>query len=95
MQVRLKALSATGVGLAHTARLDCGGQFIVQLPQPNGQTKNLLYTVVRCDTEAGGFNVGAELACVLPADGNVPAGQNSKPAARDGATDATAAKAVA
>lgn len=95
VQVRLKDLSATGIGLAHTARLDCGGQFIVQLPQPNGQTKNLLYTVVRCDTEAGGFNIGAELACVLPADGNVPADQSSKPAVRDGATDATGTKAVA
>ena len=69
VQVRLKDLSATGIGLYHTAPLDRGSQFIVQLPQADGQTKNLLYRVVRCDADGDRFDVGSELVCVLSADG--------------------------
>ena len=65
VQVRLKDLSATGIGLIHTDRLEIGSQFLVQLPQGNGQVKHLLYTVMRCDTSGGLSSLGAELAAVL------------------------------
>jgi HD-like signal output (HDOD) protein len=63
--VRLKDLSSTGIGVLHTQPLPLGTQFVVQLPQPGGQTKHLLYRVVRCETAAGIANIGAELASVL------------------------------
>ena|SRR5688572_4285324 len=65
VQVRLRDLSASGMGVIHSDRLEKGAQFIVQLPQANGQTKSLLYTVMRCDTSGGLSSIGAELACVL------------------------------
>ena len=70
VQVRLKDLSAGGIGLIHTLPMEKGSQFVVQLPQPGGQTKSLLYTVVRCESPGAGgpYSVGAELACVLKAD---------------------------
>jgi len=71
VQVRLKDLSATGIGLYHTGALDQGSQFIVQLPQADGQTKNLLYRVVRCDADGDRFDIGSELTCVLSAEGKV------------------------
>ena len=70
VQVRLKDLSAGGIGLIHTQPMEKGSQFVVQLPQPGGQTKSLLYTVVRCESPGAGgpYSIGAELACVLKAD---------------------------
>ena len=71
VQVRLKDLSSGGIGLIHSQPIEKGTQFVVQLPQPGGQTKSLLYTVVRCESPGAGgpFSIGAELACVLKADG--------------------------
>jgi hypothetical protein len=42
-------------------------QFVVQLPQPNGTPKSLLYTVVRNNAcaSAGLFEIGAQLSSVL------------------------------
>lgn len=67
VQVRLKDLSAMGIGLIHSARLEPGTQFIIQLAQSGGETKTLLYKVVRCDTSttSGVSSIGAELAAVL------------------------------
>jgi two-component system cell cycle response regulator len=63
--VRLKDLSACGIGLTHTHRLERGTQFIIQLPQPNGLSKSLLYTVSRCEMVGGVASIGAELTAVL------------------------------
>ena len=69
VQVRLKDISSGGIGIVHTQAFDAGSQFVIQLPQPGGLTKSLLYTVVRCEASAGGpFSIGAELACVLRSD---------------------------
>lgn len=67
VQVRLKDLSAMGIGLIHNARLEPGTQFVIQLAQSGGETKTLLYKVVRCDSSAstGVSSIGAELAAVL------------------------------
>ena len=71
VQVRLKDLSSGGIGLVHTQPLDRGSQFVIQLPQPGGTVKSLLYTVVRCESPGGGgpYSIGAELVCVLKPDG--------------------------
>ena len=75
-QVRLKDISSGGIGIVHTEPFEKGSQFVIQLPQPGGLTKSLLYTVVRCDASpAGPFSIGAELSCVLKSDaaaGNEP-----------------------
>ena len=75
VQVRLKDISSGGIGIVHTQPFDMGSQFVIQLPQPGGLTKSLLYTVVRCEASAstsGPFSIGAELSCVLKSDGAVP-----------------------
>jgi HD-like signal output (HDOD) protein len=66
VQARLKDLSAMGIGLLHTARLEPGTQFIIQLAQSGGEMKTLLYKVVRCETSpAGVSSIGSELVAVL------------------------------
>jgi hypothetical protein len=65
IQVKLRDLSATGIGLTHTDRVEVGTQFIIQLPQPKGPVKSLLYTVKRCDTLGSVTSIGAELVSVL------------------------------
>jgi HD-like signal output (HDOD) protein len=75
VQVRLKDLSSGGIGIVHVQPIEKGSQFVIQLPQPGGTTKSLLYTVVRCDPAPSGggpYSIGAELACVLKADGTGP-----------------------
>jgi hypothetical protein len=70
VQVRLKDISSGGIGIVHTQPFEMGSQFVIQLPQPGGLTKSLLYTVVRCDASASGpFSIGAELSCVLKSEG--------------------------
>ena len=69
VQVRLKDISSGGIGVVHNQPLDKGSQFVIQLPQPGGLAKSLVYTVVRCDASASGpFSIGAELSCVLKSD---------------------------
>jgi hypothetical protein len=65
VQVKLRDLSATGIGITHTDRLEPGTQFVIQLPQSDRSTKTLLYTVKRCDTFGGLSSIGAELTSVL------------------------------
>ena len=65
VQVKLRDLSATGIGVTHTDRLEPGMQFVIQLPQPDKSIKTLLYTVRRCDTFGGLSSIGAELTSVL------------------------------
>jgi hypothetical protein len=65
VQVKLRDLSATGIGVTHTDRIEPGAQFIIQLPQPDKSVKSLLYTVRRCDSFGGLSSIGAELASVL------------------------------
>jgi hypothetical protein len=66
--VRLKDLSATGIGFTHTNKFEAGSQFVINLPQPDGTTKTLLYTVKRCHATSGLNTVGAELTSVLRPD---------------------------
>lgn len=75
VQVRMRDLSSTGIGLIHTDPFEVGSQFIIQLPQRSGPPKNLLYTVVRCDTFGGLSSVGASLAAVLRPEQAVAAGE--------------------
>ncbi|MBC8106401.1 MAG: HDOD domain-containing protein [Anaerolineae bacterium] len=65
VQVKLRDLSATGIGVTHTDRMELETQFIIQLPQPDKSVKSLLYTVKRCDTFGGLSSIGAELTSVL------------------------------
>jgi HD-like signal output (HDOD) protein len=65
IQIKLKDLSAMGIGLTHHERLEPGTQFVIQLPEKTGSMKTLLYTVKRCDTFGALFSIGAELASVL------------------------------
>lgn len=67
-QVRLKDLSASGIGIIHSDSMDAGQQFIIQLPQPGGSIKSLLYTVRRVDAAGGLYSIGAELTSVLRPD---------------------------
>jgi hypothetical protein len=76
VQVRLKDISSGGIGIVHSQPFEKGSQFVIQLPQPGGLTKSLLYTVVRCDASASGpFSIGAELSCVLKSEGAAAAGE--------------------
>ena len=72
VQVRLRDLSATGIGLTHNAKLDPGTQFVIRLPDKQGTDKTLLYTVRRCDTKGMLHSVGAELTSVLRPDQVTP-----------------------
>jgi HD-like signal output (HDOD) protein len=65
VQVRLRDLSATGIGLTHAAPFEPGTQFVIRLPDQSGGTKTLLYTVRRCDKIGTLNSVGAELTSVL------------------------------
>lgn len=71
IRVRLRDLSATGIGVIHTKSMSRGSQFVICLPQPGGSTKSLLYTAVRCEPAGALFHVGAELRSVLHI-GDVP-----------------------
>jgi hypothetical protein len=73
VQVRLRDISATGLGLTHGARLEPGTQFVVKLPDKAGGSKTLLYTVRRCDKFGTLNSVGAELTSVLRPEEIVPA----------------------
>jgi hypothetical protein len=77
--VRLRDLSATGIGITHTQRLDVGSQFIIRL-ENGGQLKTLLYTVRRCDVSGTLCSIGAELVSVLRPD-QVPKEGPAQPAA--------------
>lgn len=65
LQVRLKDISASGIGVIHSDGLAKGSQFIVQLPAGGGQIKSLLYTVARCESSGGLYSIGGELVSVL------------------------------
>jgi HD-like signal output (HDOD) protein len=64
MTVRLRDISACGIGLSHDGMIDKGSEFVVQLPV-NGETKTLLYTVVRCERVVDVYHIGGELTSVL------------------------------
>jgi HD-like signal output (HDOD) protein len=65
VQVRLRDLSATGIGMTSIDRLEPGTQFVIQIPQADKSIKTLLYTVKRCDTIGGLSSIGAALTSVL------------------------------
>jgi HD-like signal output (HDOD) protein len=74
IEVRLKDVSASGIGLIHTQPMKIGDQFIVRLREKNAEPKNLLYKVTRCDLQSSMASIGAELSAVLkeePAPANV------------------------
>jgi HD-like signal output (HDOD) protein len=63
--VKLRDVSASGIGLTHEEPLELGTQFVIQLPQSDGTIKSLLYAVKRCDQSGPLFSIGAELMSVL------------------------------
>jgi hypothetical protein len=66
IKVQLTDISARGMGYTHEKPMDKGVQFIFQTRKPDGTPMTLLYEVVRCDRNpVRGFNMGAELVCVL------------------------------
>ena len=65
LQSRLKDVSVTGLGLVMSQRLEAKCQFIIELPQPDGQVKSLLYEVVRSESSGGLTSIGAQLVAVL------------------------------
>ncbi|HET6249422.1 MAG TPA: HDOD domain-containing protein [Tepidisphaeraceae bacterium] len=67
MRVRLRDLSACGIGVIHSKAMSRGSQFVICLPQPGGSAKSLLYTAVRCESAGSKFHIGAELRSVLRA----------------------------
>jgi HD-like signal output (HDOD) protein len=95
VQVRLKDLSASGIGFTHQSRFEIGSQFIVQLPQKDGEKKTLLYTVKRCEVVSGLSCVGAELASVLKPETATQKQPATAAAAAPTATAAAAAPAAA
>jgi HD-like signal output (HDOD) protein len=87
--VRLKDISATGIGFVHTAPLEAGSQFVVQLRDPGAaarQNKSLLYNVVRSEKVGDLYTIGAQLATVLRPDGGKPAKPEGEAAAAAAAT---------
>lgn len=73
VRVRLRDLSACGIGIIHNKAMARGTQFVISLPQPGGSTKSLLYTAVRCDPTGSHFQIGAELRAILRIGDEVPA----------------------
>jgi hypothetical protein len=65
LKARLKDISTTGLGLVLSQRLEVTKQFIVELGQPDGSTKSLLYQVARCDSSGGLTSIGSQLVSVL------------------------------
>jgi hypothetical protein len=76
LTVRLRDLSARGMGFTYAKPLPVGTQFVVKVPLQNGQPTTLLYNVVRCHpaadqagpTAGPAFDIGAELLCVVRND---------------------------
>jgi len=65
-RVQLTDVSARGMGFTFEKPMEKGAQFIFQTRKPDGTPMTLLYEVVRCDKNpTRGFNMGAELVCVL------------------------------
>jgi HD-like signal output (HDOD) protein len=85
VRVRLRDLSACGIGVVHNKPLGRGSQFVICLPQPGGSTKSLLYTAVRCEAAGSHFNVGAELRAVLHIGDQTMDGQDEEYSASCGA----------
>jgi two-component system, cell cycle response regulator len=65
--VRLRDVSACGIGITYTQPLEKGSEFVIQLPI-NGETKTLLYAVTRVDALADLWQIGGELTSVLRPD---------------------------
>ena len=66
IKVQMTDVSARGMGFINEKPMDKGVQFIFQTRKPDGTPMTLLYEVVRCDRNpTRGFNMGAELVCVL------------------------------
>src|SRR5262245_323374 len=67
INAKLRDLSATGVGITHTARIEPGSQFVIEIAdQPAaGKIKTLLYPVRRCEKHGAIYVIGAELVSVL------------------------------
>jgi two-component system cell cycle response regulator len=65
-RAQFRDASAQGVGIVVSRALPVGSQFIIRLPQKNGEPLPILYTVVRCERHGESeFRVGSELTCVL------------------------------
>jgi HD-like signal output (HDOD) protein len=94
IRAQFRDASAQGLGIHIGCALPAGAQFIVRLPQKQGDPLPILYTVVRAERigEAE-HRIGAELTCVLrQKDGAAP---NNRPAPTAAATAAATATAAA
>jgi hypothetical protein len=66
--VKIRDVSATGIGIFHNKPIAEGKQFIVELAADTasgGGNKSLLYTVKRCSSTGGIYSIGCELTSVL------------------------------
>jgi HD-like signal output (HDOD) protein len=64
--VKIRDVSATGIGIFHSKPIEEGKQFLVELSDAvTGGNKSLLYTVKRCSSCAGIYSIGCELTSVL------------------------------
>lgn len=73
VKVGLKDLSTCGIGIVQSRPMSKGAQFLIQLPQSDGKSKCLLYTVVRCSSSGAQSSIGAELSAVLRPQAATPA----------------------
>jgi HD-like signal output (HDOD) protein len=63
---RFHNASSRGIGLSIARSMAVGEQFQVRLPQPDGTTASILYTVLRCERVGeSSYRIGAEFTCVL------------------------------
>jgi hypothetical protein len=64
--VKIRDVSATGIGVFHNKPIAEGKQFVVELADgAGGANKSLLYTVKRCSNTGGIYSIGCELTSVL------------------------------
>lgn len=66
---RLTNISSRGVALTHARPILPGQQFIIHLDSTSAKEIHILCTVVHCRTKVGGgYRIGAEFTCSVPAD---------------------------
>jgi hypothetical protein len=83
LRAQFRDASAQGLGVRLSFQLKVGAQFVIRLPQKNGQTVPVLYAVVRSEKIGEReFAIGAELMCVLRTDTPAAAPGNPAPAPR-------------
>lgn len=64
-QSKMLNFSPMGVGLLHPSELELGEQFSITLVQADGNRTKLLYSVIYCNPERGGYYIGGEFLCTV------------------------------